>query len=201
VSKWSQIQPIPGLTDPPWNRQKGESAKAYRAFSLYRDLDVLERSYEKASTLYGCRRLQFSEWAKKYRWAERIDQWDLHCERLAVAAQESAIVEMNQRHAGIAVEMLKKVLQRLVGDDVENVQAINASHLTANDCARLGEVAVKLERLARGSETERIGVDGAHAPIHIKLAFDAQPNFIGDNAGMRAGMIDYPPQRELPPSS
>jgi hypothetical protein len=196
MSKWNLIQPIAGLSDPVWSRQKDESSKAYRAFAIYRDLDVLERSYEKASTLYGCRRLQFSEWAKKYRWAERIDQWDLHCERLAVAAQESEIVEMNKRHAGVAVEMLKKVLQRLVGDDVENVQAINASHLTANDCARLGEVAVKLERLARGSETERIGLDAAHAPIHIKLAFDAQPNIIGDNPAMREGMIDY---KQLPP--
>jgi hypothetical protein len=198
MSKWSQIQPIPGLTDPPWNRQKGESAKAYRGFAIYRDLDPLERSYETASKIYGCRRLQFSEWAKRFRWAERIDRWDQHCERLAVAAQENSIKEMNARHAGLAVSMLKKVLQRLVGDDVEDVRAINPSLLSPADCARLSEVATRIERLARGSETDRIATE-VHAPIAIRLAFDATPNI--PDPGHAIGMIDTPQPRELPPAS
>jgi hypothetical protein len=198
MSKWSQIQPIPGLTDPPWNRQKGESAKAYRGFAIYRDLDPLERSFERASKIYGCRRLQFSEWAKRYRWAERIDRWDQHCERLAVSAQEDSIKEMNERHASLAVETLKRVLQRIVGDDEVGVQAINPSHLSASDCARLSEVATRIERMARGSETERVGIESS-APIQIRFAFDPAPNITDPIHAV--GMIDSPQPRELPPAS
>jgi hypothetical protein len=202
VSKrWAEIMPLPGLTDPSWGRQKGETAKAHKAFTLYRNADPRERSWEQAARDYSCSRSQIAEWSKRYRWSERVDRWDQHAERLALAAQEDGIREMNQRHVGFAITMLQKVLQRLVGDDVENVRALDPSLLSPADCARLSEVAVKIERLARGSETERIGLDAAAAPVSIKLSFDAQPNFVGENPGMRAGMIDYSPQRELPPAA
>jgi hypothetical protein len=53
-------------------------------------------------------------------------------------------------------EGLRKVLQRITGDDEIGVRGIDASKLTPQDCARLTEVLSKLERLSRGAESERV---------------------------------------------
>jgi hypothetical protein len=198
VSKWTQIQPIPGFSDPWWGRQKGESAKAHKGFALYRNMDPRERSWDRTAQAYGCHRSQIAEWSKKYRWSERVDRWDQHSERLALAAQEDGIREMNQRHATLAVVTLQKLLQRLVGDDEAGVVALNPSLLSPSDVARLMETATKVERLSRGSESERIKLDAAHAPVAIKLSFDAQPNFKGDPGRMIDGMIDAPQREQRP---
>jgi hypothetical protein len=56
-------------------------------------------------------------------------------DELALESQRTAVREMNERHASLAVAGLKRVLQRIVGDDQEGVQAIDPSRLTAQDCA------------------------------------------------------------------
>lgn len=197
---WKDIQPIERLVDPVWSRQPGETAKAFRAWQTYRDLDLYERSIKKAAAALGRRNTSVLEdWARRFRWQDRRAAWDLHVEDLAVRAQEHAVIEMNERHAHIAVETLKKVLQRVTGDDAEGVTAIDASKLSAQDLARLLEVGVKIENLARGTSTER--VDNQNRPVEIRLAFDAEPRYRpGFDVEVSALPADDEP-RELPPAA
>jgi hypothetical protein len=74
----------------------------------------------------------------------------------ALAAQEAEIIEMNKRHAGLAVSMIQRVAERIRGDDVRGITGIDPALLSPADCARLAEVATKIERLSRGAESERV---------------------------------------------
>jgi hypothetical protein len=61
-----------------FERQPGESAKAYRAFCCYRDLGA-ERSLAKAAeTYYGSRKnlAQVGLWSRKFDWVDRAQAWD-----------------------------------------------------------------------------------------------------------------------------
>ena len=52
----------------PWEREFGESAKAYAAFRRFRDLGVTR-------SLSGCRSIE-RRWSWRWRWAERAGAWD-----------------------------------------------------------------------------------------------------------------------------
>lgn len=197
---WSEIEAIPLLREPVWMRQPKETAKAFSAFEIFRNLDPFERSIRRTTELMGRRnQAVLQDWSKQFRWQERKSAWDLHCEDLRARAQEKAVVEMGERHAHIAVETLKKVLQRITGDDVAGVTAIDASKLSAQDLARLLEVGVKIENLARGTSTER--VDNQNRPVEIRLAFDAEPRYRpGFDVDVSALPADDGP-RELPPAA
>ncbi len=60
----------------PWDRQEGETPKAYAAFCAYRDLGT-ERSLEKvggsSAKVRVCER-----WSSRYSWPARAAAWDEH---------------------------------------------------------------------------------------------------------------------------
>jgi hypothetical protein len=60
----------------PYDRLPGETAKAYAAFSLYRDMGI-ERSFESVADQLSKSCTLIRRWAAKYNWSERIDFWDL----------------------------------------------------------------------------------------------------------------------------
>lgn len=53
---------------PPWERIRGESAKAYEAFRRFRDAGSRR-------SLAGCRSIE-RRWSWRWRWAERAGEWD-----------------------------------------------------------------------------------------------------------------------------
>ena len=125
----------------PWERQKGESAKAYEAFSEYRDmgasrsLSKVAEKLQKSGTLIG-------RWSGNYEGVKRAAAWDAEQDRIARQAQIDEIKKMRKRHADLATAMLvkaAKALQRIPEDEVK-----------ASDVSRLVETASKLERISRG---------------------------------------------------
>jgi hypothetical protein len=190
--------PVETLRGPEvWKRQPGESKIAYSSFAHYRDLPQSERSIARTSRDLKKNPTMLEDRARRWRWLERVDQFDAHMEELALKSQEDAVVEMNQRHAKLGLEGLKLVLQRITGDDELGIRAIDASKLTAQDCSRLAEVMSKLERLSRGAESER--VENTGQPVRILLGFDATPNIVSPEQAI--GYVDPGQPRELPPPS
>ena len=142
-----------------WDRQPGESSKAYRHFCLYRDAGK-ERSLRKlaavANTTSNLRQLQ--HWSSRWRGVDRCtdyddymyDQMRLQCERERL--------DMHKRHAKmgmlaqtLAVRKLEKVVNK-IEQDQEN--------LSPTDAARILDIGVKVERQARGESTESHELSG-----------------------------------------
>ena len=159
----------------PWERQQRESTKAYAYFCTYRDLGPVERSYRRTAEVMGKSLAYLTKLAIAKEWTSRVEAWDAMQESRKRIVQQQAIDEMNDRQARIAMTMLTKVAQRLVGDEANAVVAIDPSTLSARDLATLAAVASKMERLARGAE-----VDEEHGDaVKIRVAFEINPVFPG----------------------
>ncbi|MGB9858672.1 MAG: hypothetical protein ACPLQP_01910 [Moorellaceae bacterium] len=131
-----------------FERLPGETTKAWAAFQVYRDLGP-QRSLGKVREALGkstgyMRVLE--EWASKYQWVKRAAAYDDYLERKKREAQEKAVVKMAERQAKIALGFQEKIAQRLA--------SLDPQELSPGDLARWFEVAVKVERLARGVPTE-----------------------------------------------
>lgn len=125
----------------PWERQPGETIKAFEAFSVYRDLGV-NRSIEKAGKALGKSRVTLEPWSAKFLWVKRAAAWDAEQDRVARQAQLDEIKKMRKRHASLASAMLVKAAKAL--------QRIPEDEIKAGDVSRMVETAAKLERISRG---------------------------------------------------
>src|SRR5690606_17803428 len=60
-----------------WERQGGETDKAYEAFALYRDMGV-NRSVRDVAQQLGKSAALIARWSSKKNWVERVSAWDDH---------------------------------------------------------------------------------------------------------------------------
>ncbi len=78
------MEPI-GSDRAPWERQRGESAKAYTAFRRFRDLGP-------SRSLAGCRSIE-RRCSYRWRWAPRAAAWDDEAWRRLDALALAAVAE------------------------------------------------------------------------------------------------------------
>jgi hypothetical protein len=146
-----------------WDRQPGESAKAYQAFCLYRDLGP-GRSLDQASRAYHQRQRGQGDgahaghksrasgtiraWAERWHWSARASASDRELEEAKRRQQVAAVQEMAERHAKEAV--------MLQGKAVERLRQLRPEELKPREVLSFLIDAAKLERLARGEPTERV---------------------------------------------
>ncbi len=142
-----------------WERQPFESSRAYSYFCLYRNTDQLERSVKKVAEKVGRSVRMMWDLSSKWDWLKRAEAYDLHMQRLKQAAQEKARIEMAERQAkegttlqNIAMGGIKNLLD-------EKGQVRKDIEMTPSVIARLLEVGVKIERLARGEPTDTVTAD------------------------------------------
>jgi hypothetical protein len=157
-----------------WDRQPFESMRAYSYFCLYRDTDQLERSVKKVAEKVGRSVRMMWDLSSKWDWLNRAEAYDLHMQRLKLAAQEKARIEMAERQAregttlqNIAMGGVKNLLDQTgqVRKDVE---------ITPSVIARLLEVGVKIERLARGEPTDNVAADHTGEVKVVRLPTPAE---------------------------
>jgi hypothetical protein len=84
----------------PWLQQDGESVKAYKGFTLYRDQGIgrsRERAYEMYAGLGPNTRKNgdlppyFGKWSKMWNWLERARAYDVYMMELQREAEERAV--------------------------------------------------------------------------------------------------------------
>lgn len=129
----------------PWERQQGESAKAFEAFCIYRDMGY-ERAQRKVAKELGKSNALISRWSSKYEWTKRCAAWDTEQDRLNRIQQQKDIAKMRKTHAAIASSMLVKAAQAL--------QKMQPEDIKPQDVARMVDIASKLERISRGDVGE-----------------------------------------------
>jgi len=110
-----------------------------------------------------------SRWATRWGWRVRVEAWDVERDRVARDVDLKAIHDMRKRHVkissmmqGLGVQELKKILEKSREDARHN-------SLTADQCSRLIELGMKIERLNRG-EPESIVQDNLELSVDDKRA-------------------------------
>lgn len=130
----------------PWERQRGEPSRAFRAFALYRDMGAERRSLRRLAEEMGVSLRLVSRWSRKHHWVERCAAWDDEVDRLAREEQTRAIAEMRRQHAEEAVRLRLAAVKRLM----EQLEGFTLEDLDQADLLKIWGEAVKVERLSRG---------------------------------------------------
>jgi hypothetical protein len=167
----------------PWERQEGESAKAFSAFEIYRRLGparTIEEAWRQHWSLSGARHAgiaaprampYFSEWAVQWRWQERALAWDddmaarardeeedRELERLRQEKEEELRQRQLMREEARAARTVGRrvLLRTLQGIDIGQLDQMNVPDLLPylQKAATLLEVGQKLERLYSGEPTD-----------------------------------------------
>ncbi|MCL6442556.1 MAG: hypothetical protein K6T83_03695 [Alicyclobacillus sp.] len=134
----------------PWERQENESRQAFEAFATYRDMGA-QRSIVKVARELGKSEALISRWSSTHEWVKRAEAYDAEMDRVFLKDQEKARRDMAERQARIAMMFQNKVVDRL--------RSLDPMELSPAELARWFDVAVKVERLARGESTDKTEVD------------------------------------------
>ena len=112
----------------PWERQPGESAPAYEAFSLYRDMG-LERSLRAVAGKLGKSRALIERWSAAKNWGERTRLYDNSLQREAYKKAVKGVEEMQTRQIKLGVLMQKKAAEALDKIPVELMSPMEIARL------------------------------------------------------------------------
>lgn len=156
-----------------WDKLDAESPEAFEAFAAFRDSG---KTLAAVGQDFGKSKRMMEYWSRTHAWAERRNAWITAQDQAKTRAtlkligdtaeeRQANVERMNERHAGAAMLLLRKVTDAL--------SKIKAEQLAPKDLARIADVAVKIERLARGVSTESVvhtGPDGGAIEVDIHEA-------------------------------
>ena len=167
----------------PWDRQPGETSKAYRAFALYRDKQA-DRTFESVARELRCSGANIRRWAKQWDWTGRVRAYDIHVDRIQLDALSRDRVAMKKRMARQGIDM-----QAAAAEGLSELQRLikrkkRPLRLSAADIARLAEVGGKLERYARGEDDESYGV------FEIRVHVDDPPPDNAEDLAVAKDAVD-----------
>ena len=167
---------LPALDREAWDRQPGETHKAYRAFEAYRALGA-DRTVVGAAKALG--KGSVTGWSGKWGWKERAEAWDRHEAR---RMQEAALVEKEKQARQMAsvsrglwtlafkdLELWHARIDRKLArrrEAIENGLEIpdTAPLLSPSDLKNLAEAGIKLERLLNDQPT---GIEEQRAQLTV----------------------------------
>ena len=156
-----------------WERQPSETAKAYAAFLLYRDLPAIDRSVaaardgqekDKKGTLR-----QWNGWSMRNGWVNRAAE---HDSDLASRRRERMAQEL-ERAQDDAVVLIKAALDKVK----ERIEGMDAEELAAGQIPAALRTLIELEFKALGYE-DRValtGKDGGPVKVDTKTQHVFQP--------------------------
>ncbi len=104
----------------PWERQQGESDKAWEAWIAYRDAGS-SRTIDATAKALGKGPAILYEWSRRYQWRERIRHWSNWMDMQVNEASAEVLRETKQRHLRLAQLMLAKYLERVGGLKSEEI--------------------------------------------------------------------------------
>lgn len=151
----------------PWERQKGETIRAFSHFALYRDLGP-QRTVSKVATATRLSEHTLKEQSAKYRWVERADAYWDWWERQERERREGERARLNRQHLQIGAALTTPALVKLQGrqaamsaggEPVEAIEPLNPASLDAQDVARLVKTGIEIQRLAAGLNTSQVGTN------------------------------------------
>lgn len=137
-------------TEQPWERQKGESAQAFEAFSLYLEMGA-DRSLRAVSHECNKSISLIRRWSSAYNWVERCRAWDNHLQHEAKKAAVTEVRNMTKRHVKMAQQIQNAAMLALkeMGSDMVNPK----------NFAAIVKLATELERQNLEAEVAAVSED------------------------------------------
>jgi len=129
-------------TAPIWERQKGETTKAYAAFCAYRDYGI-DRSIQKVVNKYIEKSWSMSlllRWSAKHNWIQRCVAFDSYMDKERQKEYLAQTLEISRRQAQSA-----RCIQDIA---LERLSSLDPITLTNQELLRYLEVGMRLEREA-----------------------------------------------------
>ena len=108
----------------PWERQEGESVKAFEAFTVYLEMGD-ERSIREVAQRLAKSRTLIGRWSVTYQWVERVAAFDADVQRKAHAKAVKKRRNMVDRHISIALKTQEKALMALEQMDPADIDPKN----------------------------------------------------------------------------
>jgi len=149
-----------------WDQQHGESAQAYAAFRVYRDMGAA-RSLDAAwrvskgdqkSNAPG----RWRDWSTRWSWVERATAYDKHLADIEQQKREQAVAAEAEKWAARRAEHREHAWAVGLGLTTAAAQALNVfdpQKASASEIARMAETGDKLKRLAAEMITDHQQVD------------------------------------------
>lgn len=147
----------PALVRAPWERQFGESRKAFAAFAIYRDLGD-SRTIASVRKQGGKTPRLYERWSIRWEWQSRVNAWQAELDGITRKVQQQEWAEMARRQAQqaiatqqLALNPIAAVLRRVQQDPqvFDRIADLNTLMQWAMIGARLLPAAAEAERAAR----------------------------------------------------
>lgn len=144
-----------------WERQPEETARAFEAFCVYRNLGA-NRSIRKTAQELNKNCTTIAEWSSKYDWVKRVAAWDAEQDRIARNEMLADMAATRKRQ--------RKNAQRMQERGMEFLENVVAGEPALRDIVQLLKAGMEQERIAIGDVgeviEERNGGD-AVSPVQI----------------------------------
>lgn len=133
----------------PWERQPGETEKAYEAFLIFKNLGP-GRTLQKVAEKLRKSGSLIRRWKAQCDWENRVEAYDRENERKEQIATQQARKKMIERHIKIGTSLQGKALQAL--------ETIKPGEMKPQDIERFLQFGTKLESENREKqETKQAG--------------------------------------------
>jgi len=144
-----------------WERQQGESARAFEAFSLYLEMGA-DRSVRAVGQKLGKSRALVERWSSAHQWVDRCRAWDNHLQHEAKKAAVAEVRAMNRRHVQMAQQIQVAAITALteMGSGM-----VNPKNFTA-----IVKLATELERKGLEAETDAVRAEADSAQAEKEAA-------------------------------
>jgi len=147
-----------------WDQQDGESAKAFHAFTIYRDLGH-KRSIRAVAERLKSNDAHLGEWSRKFDWTKRAIAWDTFLDAQSQQAQVDQVramkirqIELGMQAQGLASLGLQALIDRLKSDLTNPDLKNKTSLIKAEGLAKLMDLGCRIERLNRDESEQNIEI-------------------------------------------
>lgn len=104
MGEWDDIRP--------WDRQLGETSKAYAAFLTYRDQGS-DRSVQKTCNELGKNRTTVQQWCTRNDWVSRVAAWDSMPSRKTEEAYAEMAADIAAQHRALSDKLMERLSRNL----------------------------------------------------------------------------------------
>lgn len=160
-----------------WERQIGETGKAYHGFCYYRDMGI-KRSIRKTRDVMGYKSVTIlARWSRDNDWVWRASEYDAHLEREAMKEAVELVKSAKLREVLVGSLLMQKAEER--------IRELHALEITPQLLVAVAKAGSELTRLGldvytQASRTEITGPDGQVLPMtpEYRVVFTDTPDEI-----------------------